>query len=158
MRGVLFRHQFLGARLVQPRQFEGRACVRQVAFGLCHVRLKNDGIDLRDHLARFHLRIKIDEQFLNVARDLAADLHVDHGIQRPGCGDRLGDGSLRYRRCLECDLRNPGAVANQKRDPIRNRAATISGMVVLTWELCANMMAGPNAITTAPNRELRLAL
>ena len=74
--GILFRDQFLGSLRGDACQLEGGACVGQVAFGLRNARLENGGIDLGDHLPRLHRRIEIDEQFLNVTRNLAANLHV----------------------------------------------------------------------------------
>ena len=97
LRGILFRDQLLGARRIELRELERRLRIGQIAFGLRDARLKNDGIDLRDHLARFHRRIKIDEQLLNVARDLTAHLHVYDRIQRAGRGDRLRDRTARDR-------------------------------------------------------------
>ena len=79
--GILFRDQFLGSLRGDARQLEGGARVGQVAFGLRNARLENGGIDLGDHLPRLHRRIEIDEQFLNVTRNLAADLHVDHRVE-----------------------------------------------------------------------------
>jgi len=52
--------------------------------------LKKRRINLRDYLACFDLRIKIDKQLRDVAGDLAADLDIDHGIEGAGRGDHLG--------------------------------------------------------------------
>ena len=68
-------------------------------------RLKNDRIDLRDHLPRLHRRIKIGKELLDIARDLAANLHVHDRIQCAGCGDGLRDRAARHRHGLKfCPL------------------------------------------------------
>ena len=79
--GILFRDQFLGSLRGDARQLKGSACAGEVAFGLRNARLENGGIDLSHHLPRLHRRIEIDEQFLNITRDLAADLHVDDRVE-----------------------------------------------------------------------------
>jgi hypothetical protein len=89
--GVLLRHERLRPRGVQAREIEPGLRVRQLALGLIDIRLKDHGIDLRDDLACFYDRIKIGEELLDVARDLAAHLDVLHWIQRPGRSDGLGD-------------------------------------------------------------------
>ena len=91
LRGILFRDERLGARGIQAREFERRLRIVQVPLGLIDVRLKNHGIDLRDHLARFHDRVKIGEEFLNVSRDLTSHLNVLHGVQGSRRRDRLRD-------------------------------------------------------------------
>jgi hypothetical protein len=58
--------------------------------------LENGGIDLGDTCPRLHRRIEIDEQFLNVTRDLAADLHVDNRVEGTGGCDRLRDCAPRH--------------------------------------------------------------
>ena len=69
--------------------------VREIAFRLVHGRLVDGRIDLRDDLPGFHRRIEIDEQLLDVAGDLAADLHVDDRIQRARRGHGLASSAPR---------------------------------------------------------------
>ena len=102
--------------------------VGQVAFGLRHARLENCGIDLRDHLPRLHRRIEIREQFLDVARDLAADLHVDHRIERAGGRNRLRDCAPRHGGCLIFGRATPAAAAEgEKRKHGEQRRAADKG-------------------------------
>ena len=49
------------------RELERRLRIGQIALCLIDVGLKNNGIDLRDHLPRFHDRIKVREELLDVA-------------------------------------------------------------------------------------------
>ena len=96
LRGILFRDQCLRSRRIDARQFQRGLRAGQIAFGLRHRRLKKRRIDLRDHLARLHLRIEVDEKFLDVARNLAADLHVDDRVQCAGRSDHLRDRAPRH--------------------------------------------------------------
>ena len=100
LRGVLFRDQVFGSLGIDSRQFEGGVRIGEVAFRLRDAGLENGRIDLRDHLARLHRRIKIGEQLLDVTRNLAADLHVHDRIERAGGRDRLRDRAARHGRGL----------------------------------------------------------
>ena len=101
LRGILLCHERLRARRIQAREIERGLRIGQLALGLIDIRLKDDRIDLRDHLPRFHDRIKIDEELLDIARDLAADLDVLDWIQCAGRRDGLGDRSPGDGNCLE---------------------------------------------------------
>ena len=100
LRRILLFHQFLSARCIEFRQFERRLGARQIPFRLCYGCLKKNGIDLRDSIARFHLGIKIGKQLLDVARDLAADLHVHDRIQCAGGGNGLSYRAPRHGHSL----------------------------------------------------------
>ena len=77
------------------------ACALARSPSVCvTVCLKKNRIDLRDGIARFHLGIKIGKQLLDVARNLAADLHVHDRIQCPGSGDGLSYRAPRHRHSL----------------------------------------------------------
>jgi len=65
-------------------------------LGLGDSGLKKRRINLRYYLAGFDLRIKIHEQLRDVPRDLAANLHVDHRIERARRGNRLSDAAAGY--------------------------------------------------------------
>ena len=65
--GGLPGKKFLDARGVHFRELERGLRAGQIAFGLRDRSLKQYGIDLRNQLARFHVRIKIHEQLLDVA-------------------------------------------------------------------------------------------
>ena len=80
LRRILLRDERLGACLIQAREFERRLRIGQVTLCLIDIRLKNHGIDLCNHLARFHDRVKIDEELLNISRDLASNLDVLHRV------------------------------------------------------------------------------
>ena len=124
LRGILFRDQLLRPRLIDFRASSSAACaLRQIAFGLRHRRLKKGRIDLRDNLARFHLRIKIDEKFLDVTRNLTADLHVHDRVQRAGGGHGLRDRTARHRRRLKLSRTRPFAASKAKRRAQRERRA-----------------------------------
>ncbi len=86
-----------------------------IALGLIYARLENDRIDLRDHVAGFHDRIKIRGQLLNVTRHLAAHLNVLDRIQRAGRRHRLRNGPTRHRRGLIGHARVARATAHQQR-------------------------------------------
>jgi hypothetical protein len=89
--GVLLRDERLSAGRIQLRQVQGGAGIRELSFRLIHVRLEDHGINLRDHVPRFHNRIKVGEKLLDVPRDLAAHLDVLHRIQRSRRGHGLRD-------------------------------------------------------------------
>ena len=116
LRRSLLREQFLGTGCVHFREFERSLRVGQVAFRLRDRGLKKSRIDLRDHLASFHLRIKIHEQLRDISRDLTAHLHVDHGIQRAGRSNGLGNGAARYRCGLIICSASVPALPDDKRD------------------------------------------
>ena len=61
LRRSLLCKQFLGARCIHFRQLKRGLRVGQVALCLRNGGLKQHRIDLRNHLARFHLGIKIHE-------------------------------------------------------------------------------------------------
>ena len=52
-----------------------------------------DGIDFGDDLTRLDHGIEIDRKLLDVTGDLAADLHIEDGIERAGSCDGLGNGT-----------------------------------------------------------------
>ena len=87
--------EFLCARGIYFGKLQRGLCVGQIAFCLSDCCLKKHRINLRDYLAGFYLGIKIDKQFCDVPRDLAAHLHVDDGIQRAGRGNRLRNRAAR---------------------------------------------------------------
>jgi hypothetical protein len=67
LRRSLLRKQVLCALCVHFRQLKRGLCVGQVALCLRNRGLKKRRIDLRDHLTRFHLRIKIHEQLRDIS-------------------------------------------------------------------------------------------
>ena len=73
------------------RQLEGRLRVGQIALRLVTLAWKTAGSICATTWPAFTWRIKIDEQFLDVAGNLAADLHVHDRIERAGRGHGLGD-------------------------------------------------------------------
>ena len=87
--GILLGKEILRAFRVYLRKLQRGLCVGQIAFGLSDRCLKERRIDLRDHLAGFHLRIKIGKQLCDIPRDLAAHLHVHDGIERARRGHCL---------------------------------------------------------------------
>ena len=93
--------EVLRALRVHPCELERGLRVGEIAFGLSDRGLKKRRINLRDHLAGFDLRIKIGKQFRDVAGDLAADLDIDHGIERAGCRDYLRQRTAGDRRRLK---------------------------------------------------------
>jgi hypothetical protein len=101
LRGILLGHERLGAGRIELREIEGRARIGQLTFGLIYVRLKNNGIDLGDYLSRFHDRIKIGEELLDIPRDLASDLDILDRIQGSRRGDGLGERPAGYGDRLE---------------------------------------------------------
>jgi len=80
--GCLPSKEILRAFRVYPCELQRRLCAGYITLRLSHRCLKERGINLRDHLAGFDLRIKIDKQLSDIPRDLAAYLHVDDGIER----------------------------------------------------------------------------
>ena len=62
-------------------------------MGLLHLGVEEGGIDLGDGLSLFHRRIEIDEELLDGAGDLGADLHRDHRGEVAGGGDGRDDGT-----------------------------------------------------------------
>ena len=100
LRRSLLRKQFLCPFAVHSRELERGLGVCQISLRLSDGGLKKSRIDLGDHLARFHLRIKIRKQFCDISRNLAAYLHINDWIER-ACGrDSLGDGAARDHRSL----------------------------------------------------------
>lgn len=76
-------------------KLESGLCVRQIAFSLSDGCLKKHWVDLGDHLAGFHLGIKIHQQFCDISRNLAPDLHINDRIERARRGNSLGNGAAR---------------------------------------------------------------
>ena len=58
--------------------------VRQIRLCLPHSVLKRLRIDARNQLALFDRRIEVDEQLLDLTRNLGADLYRRHRVQRAG--------------------------------------------------------------------------
>ena len=79
-------------------QFQGCLSIRHVTLGLSHRSLKEHWVDLGDDLACLHLGIKIGEKLLDITRDLAAYLDIDHRIERAGRGHKLRDRPARHIR------------------------------------------------------------
>jgi len=67
LRRSLLRKQFLGARPVHFREFERGLRIRQIPFRLRDRCLKKRRIDLGDHLAGFHVGVKIREQLRDIS-------------------------------------------------------------------------------------------
>ena len=78
--------------------------------------LEERGINLRDHLAGFDLRIKIDKQLSDIPRDLAAHLHVDDGIERAGRSHCLCNRAARDRCSLIVCTATVAALAYHRGD------------------------------------------
>jgi hypothetical protein len=145
----LLGHQRLSAGRIQLRQLERSLRIRQLAFRLIDVGLENDRIDLGDHLPRFHDRIKIREELLDIPRDLAANLDILHRIQCACRSDRLRNRAARNRHGLEVLART--AVTLAKREPNQDERHDGSddwdGSFIHFGSLTT--MIAPGAITTA---------
>src|SRR5207244_65982 len=116
LRGGFPGKQLLRALCVYPCELERSLRAGQIALGLSDRGLKKSRINLRHDLAGFHLRIKIREQLRDVPRDLAAYLHVDHGIECAGCGNRLRNWPARNRCSLIISSATVAALPHDKRD------------------------------------------
>ena len=56
----------------------------EVRLRLPHADLVGLGIDTRQQLSLLHRRVEVDEQLLDLARDLRSDEHRRHGVERAG--------------------------------------------------------------------------
>jgi hypothetical protein len=95
LRGSFPGEKFLDASGIYFGEVERGLCVRQIAFSLSDGCLKKRWVDLGDHLAGFHLGIKIHKQFCDISRNLAPHLHINDRIERARRGNSLGNGAAR---------------------------------------------------------------
>src|SRR5439155_15413256 len=64
-----------------------------VGLGLGDLGLEDLGVDAGDDLVLLHDRVEVGEQLLDLAGDLAADLHEDHRVEVAGGRHGRGQGS-----------------------------------------------------------------
>ena len=71
------------------------ALARRVEVGLrlLHLEIVGLGVDPREELALLHRAVEIDEELLDLARDLGADGHRGHRLQRARGRDHGGEGA-----------------------------------------------------------------
>jgi hypothetical protein len=108
LRRVLLLYQFLHPLFGDAGELERSPGVVEIPLRLNHIRLENRRIDLRHNLPRFDRRIKIYEQFQDIARNLASDLHVDDRVESSRRCNRLGDIAARHGRGLIGSTAVPG--------------------------------------------------
>ena len=76
----------------------------EIGFGLTELVLEGLGVDAGDQLVRLYRRIEVDQDFLDLAGDLRADLYGRDRIERAGGGDDRGERSAFHLRQLESRL------------------------------------------------------
>jgi hypothetical protein len=86
----------LGAHHFGLLHAERGACGFDVGLGLAQAVLEGFRVDAGDQLVQFlHRRVEVDQDFLDLARNLRADLHRDHRVQCAGGGNHGRQRSVR---------------------------------------------------------------
>jgi hypothetical protein len=115
LRGSFPGEQLLRARRRDFGKLKRSFRARQITLSLSDSGLEYCRIDLRYDLSRFHLRIKIREQFGDITRNLAADLDGYHWVKRACRGHRLGDWTTRhFCRLIICGARCAALPDNER--------------------------------------------
>ena len=132
------------------RQFERRLRVGQIAFRLCDSGLKKRRIDLGDHLARFHLRIKVHEQLCILPETWLPTCTFTTGFSVPVAVTAWVMRAARHRCCLitcaprsgiaETTSRRQEDSANNDGEPWTNSVSYELGRLRLIAEMTVKAM------------------